>query len=103
MKTTEQKVLSVLSYIGILFIIPLIASKDSYVRYHVNQGIVYFIVGIIAGIVSGVLAFIPYVGAIISAIISIALFVLFIIGIVNAAKGEEKPLPVIGNLFTIIK
>ncbi len=103
MKTTEQKLLAALSYFELLFLIPLLVSKDSFVRYHVNQGILLFIASIIVGIASSILAFIPYIGGIIGSILGIALFVLFLIGLINAINGEEKPLPIIGSLFTIIK
>lgn len=39
-----NKVFGILAYIGILFLVPLFAAKDSqYARFHTNQGLVLFI------------------------------------------------------------
>lgn len=107
---SNDKVFSALGYVGILFLIPLLAGKTDYTRFHANQGLVLFIadviLGIAAGIVGAILGFIPILGAIVGGIIggavSIFSLILMIIGIVNAAQGEMKPLPIIGGI-TIIK
>lgn len=93
------KGLAWLSYIGILFLVPMLVNKDSqYTKFHVNQGIVLFIFEIVAGIASGILSFIPFIGWMISGLLSLALLVLAILGIVNSLQGNAKPLPVIGNI-----
>lgn len=95
----NAKLFSILAYFGILWIVGLLAAKDDlFVKYHVNQGLILFILGVAGGIV-GV---IPLIGGIISAIVSVVCFVFMILGIVNAVKGEMKPLPFIGN-FELIK
>lgn len=107
---SNDKVFSALGYVGILFLIPLLAGKTDYTRFHANQGLVLFIadviLGIAAGIVGSILGFIPVMGVVISGIVggavSIFALILMIIGIVNAAQGEMKPLPIIGGI-TIIK
>ena len=96
---------SILSYIGILWLIPLLVEKnDKVVRFHVNQGIVLFIFDIIGsiavGILSAIFVFIPvisFLGVVIASLFGILCFVLMIIGIVNAANKSEKPLPIIGK------
>ena len=101
---------SILSYIGILWLIPLLVEKnDKVVRFHVNQGIVLFIFDIIGsiavGILSAIFVFIPvisFLGVVIASLFGILCFVLMIIGIVNAAYKSEKPLPIIGK-FQILK
>jgi len=108
----KNKVFGILAYLGILWLVPLLAAKDSpFARYHTNQGLVLFlgacaawIVMIILGLV---LVFIPILGVTLMLLLHIALLVsilaLAIIGIVNAANGVCKPLPVIGSRFTLIK
>ena len=101
---------SILSYIGILWLIPLLVEKnDKVVRFHVNQGIVLFIFDIIGsiavGILSAIFVFIPvisFLGVVIASLFGILCFVLMIIGIVNAANKSENPLPIIGK-FQILK
>lgn len=90
---------SILSYIGILWLIPLLVEKnDKVVRFHVNQGIVLFIFDIIGsiavGILSAIFVFIPvisFLGVVIASLFGILCFILMIIGIVNAANKSEKP------------
>ncbi len=96
----NNKVMAILCYIGILWLIPLLtdAKNDSFVKFHINQGIILSI----AYVVMMIIGFIPVVGFI-SFIGYIALFVFFIMGIMNAINLQEKPLPLIGNLFTFIK
>ncbi len=95
----KNKILSLFAYLGILFLIPLLAAKDSkYARFHTNQGIVLFIVALIAGVIG----IIPIIGTIISAILGIAILILAIIGILNAVGGKAKELPVIGK-YRILK
>ncbi|MBQ4547233.1 MAG: hypothetical protein IJA17_08775 [Oscillospiraceae bacterium] len=96
----RNKGMAVLSYFGLLILIPVfIARNDPFVRYHINQGLVLFLVDILAGIVGSILSFIlGDIGGFLSGALGIVIFVLFIIGIINAVKGEMKPLPLIGGI-----
>lgn len=103
----KNKVFGVLAYLGILFLVPLLAAKDSqYARFHTNQGIMLFILdvvlGICSGIISAILAFMPIVGwgliPVVNGAVGILILVLTILGIVNACSGEPKKLPIIGNI-----
>lgn len=89
----KNKVMGILAYI--LFLIPMLAAKDSkFAMYHANQGLVLFLVSIVGGIVLG---FIPILGWIIGMFWPLVIIVFVILGIINASKGEMKPLPVIGG------
>ena len=103
--------MAVLAYIGILFLIPLLAAKESpFARFHTNQGIILCITGIIVGVALNILSVLSFaispallvITGILSLIGSIGLFVLMIIGIVHAVKGEAEELPVIGK-YKILK
>lgn len=99
----NNKGMSVLAYIGILFLIPLLACPNSkFARYHTNQGLVLFLLEIAVGVVSGIIGIIPVVGWILSGIISavcgIFTLILMIMGIINAAQGQAKELPLIGKI-----
>lgn len=106
----SNKVMAVLAYIGILFLVPFFAAKNSrFARFHTNQGLVLFIFemiwGVVFGIVNGILYRVPVVGAIIGIVgwvVSVLFLVLMIVGIVNAAQGKAKQLPLIGGI-TILK
>ncbi len=100
----ENKVFAILAYIGILVLVPILAAPNSkFAKYHANQGLILLIVGVILSIVGALLNLIPVVGWVFMLVMEVIWLVLMILGIVNAAKGEEKPLPIIGNLFTLLK
>lgn len=95
----NSKGLACISYIGFLFIIPMLINKDSaFTKFHVNQGIVFFIFAVICSVISGIVGWIPVFGWIVSSAIGIALLVMMILGITGAAGGEAKRLPIIGNV-----
>ncbi len=83
-------------FLGIIgFLIALLAKKDDkYVMYYAKQSLVLFIAYVIAGFIFAI----PIIGRfILGPILMLVLFVLWIIGIVNAFSGEMKPLPIIGK------
>ena len=102
---SNNKAFAVLSYFGLLVLIPIFAAKNSkFAQYHANQGLVLLIVDLI---VSAVFRFLDIIlgisvlGAIfgvLNGLIGIFMFVLFIIGLVNAIKGRAKELPIIGKI-----
>lgn len=103
---SDNKGLSVLAYIGILVLIPIFAAKNSkFARFHSNQGLVLLIadvaVSIVSGILTKILGGIIVIGTIVSLVCSLAglaLLALAILGIVNAAQGKAKELPLIGSI-----
>lgn len=99
----QNKVLAFFSYLGILFIIPLIAAPNSkYAKFHANQGLVLFIVEIAVSIVSGIISGIIWaIGSLIGSLAGLIVFVLAIIGIINAVTGKAKELPIIGGIRII--
>ena len=101
----QNKVISLFSYLGILLLIPWIARpKSKFARFHVSQGITLFITELVVrfvnSILQGILGNSALSGPIslIFNIVSILLFVLMIIGIVNAVSGKAKALPIIGKI-----
>ncbi len=99
----KNKVFAVLAYIGILFLVPLLAAKESpFARYHTNQGILLFLTAVGLGIGGTILSFIPFLGCIISLGAWICILVLMVMGVINAISGKYKPLPLIGK-YTILK
>ena len=102
-----KKGMAILAYFGILFLIPLFAAKkDPFARYHTNQGLVLFIFMVIFNVLSNVLTSIlieisPMLVLIVSGvfgILTLLLCIFALIGIIRAAKGQMKPLPIIGGI-----
>jgi uncharacterized membrane protein len=102
----RNKVFAILAYVWILFLVPLLAAKDSpFARYHANQGLTLFLAWIFLEVARTILFYIPGVGWILALslfVVNIGLLVLMIIGIMNAAQGKMEPLPVIGQ-YTLLK
>lgn len=99
----KNKVMAILAYLSWLVLIPLFAAKESkFARYHVNQGLVLAITEIVWWIVSGILTAIIPILSLVLGIVNIVFVIMLIIGIINAANGKAKELPVIGK-FRIIK
>jgi len=99
-KIDDNKVIAILSYIGVLCLIPLLMKKDDkFVFFHAKQGLVLFIVEIITYFV----LMIPILGWIIAPIASLIWLALSIIGIVNVLGGEMKRLPILGKYAGKIK
>lgn len=80
----------------VIFFLPLLtdSKNDPFVKFHVKQGLVL----LVAWVVNMVVGMIPILGWILFPLVGILLFVLFIIGILNALGGKEKELPLIGKL-----
>ena len=102
-----KKGMAILSYFGILVLIPIFAAKnDPFARYHANQGLVLFILLTVCSVLSNVLTNIlydisPVLVLVVSGLFGLLTFVFCIfalIGIIRAAKGQMKPLPIIGGI-----
>ena len=101
------KLMGILSYIGILCLIPYFAEKNNkFVVYHAKQGLNLFILEVIASFavraLSVVLLFLFFIGGLIAFAVSLLSFALSIIGIINVCNGKARELPII-NKFKIIK
>lgn len=95
-KSSSNKGCAILSYllIGIIwYFVDNKMKKDSFVKFHVKQGLGLLILDIIVCIIAGI----PILGWIIAPILNIIVLVLLIVGIINAANNKEKELPIIGK------
>ena len=97
-----NKVMAILAYLGLLVFIPLFAAKESpFARFHTNQGLILCIAGVLIWLASTVLSFVSLFFSFIN-LLNFVILIFAIIGIVNAANGQMKELPLIGK-FRIIK
>ena len=99
----DSKLLAFLAYLlSILgfIIVLLLARKERFAMYHASQSLMLFISSVVVHVGS---MFIPFLGGLIRWILGIVLFVLWIIGMINALTGKQKPLPIIGRWGERIK
>ena len=96
---SENKLISILCYFGVLVLIPLLVNKDSaFVRFHSNQGLVLLIFNILVSVLAGI----PFVGLIVGIVGGVAGFIFWVMGLVNVLNGRAKTLPLIGGI-TLLK
>jgi uncharacterized membrane protein len=83
-----NKSVAVLSYVWILFLIPLLGKKDSqFSQFHAKQGLVLFIIEIIASL----FFWFPVFGQ----LLMLALLVVSVMGIIKVWNGEWWKIPYI--------
>ena len=95
----EGKTTAIIAYITVIgLIIAIILNNDkknAFAAFHIRQAL-----GVgLASLVIGVLNIIPYIGWLAFAVGSILLFVMWIVGLINALSGKMKPVPVFGKQF----
>ncbi|MBT4604981.1 hypothetical protein HOC01_05040 [archaeon] len=94
---TNAKVIAVVSYITLVgWIIALILNlqkKQALASFHIRQSLMLILASVVAGILGTVLFFIPFIAP----ILYIVVFVLWVIGLINAIKGEQKQIPLVGS------
>jgi uncharacterized membrane protein len=89
-KKDQAKLVAILSYITIIgWVIALVINsnnRSSLGSFHLRQALILIIAGV-------VLSWIPVLGW----IVGIIIFVFWIMGLIYAIQGKEKPIPLIGE------
>ena len=111
----NNKAFAILAYFWLLVLVPIFAAKESkFARFHANQGLVlcivetawwlinFIITAILIHTLSWSTLWLLSLWGVIYWLVSVGIFVFAIIGIVNAAQGSVKPLPIFGK-FKILK
>lgn len=95
-KFNDNKIFGALSYLWILFLIPLIFKHDNeFVQFHAKQGMVLFVCWLVGWLFFGL----PLVGA----LLFITIIILSAIGIISALQGRYWEMPVLGRYARKIK
>ncbi len=82
----------VLSIVGFLLVLSM-RKHDRYAMFHAKQSLILFFGFVIAWLVDAV---VPFVGWLVGGVLTVLLVILWVIGIVNALRGKQVPLPVVG-------
>jgi uncharacterized membrane protein len=105
MSEAQNKGLAVLCYLGILIIVPILteARKHPFVKFHLKQGLALLTTWIAVGILASTFGFALAASGFlffgfIFPLVYLVLFIIEITGIINAATGQMKELPIIGSL-----
>lgn len=107
----HNKAMALLSYLGILVFIPILARRNSpYTRFHANQGLTLFFCEVLINAVIAALRFLRRfsifwgLGSLIAVfrILSLVCVVFAILGIIYVCNGTARKLPFIGK-FRFLK
>lgn len=101
--TDDGKTIAIISYITLIgWIIAYVMygnNKTPLAAYHLRQTLALFIISLGLWAVEMILVLIPVIGVIVGILmifVYLALFVFWIIGLIAAVNGQEKPMPVFG-------
>jgi uncharacterized membrane protein len=101
----DSKTASIVSYITIVgWLVAFFTTKDTparddFSKFHLKQGFGLGIAGVASSVLSIILANISYSLVFIGSLLGIGIFILWILGCINAANGKKEPVPLIGNMF----
>lgn len=106
----EGSVFAILSYVFNFislpfFLVPLLMRNNAFSLYHAKQCLMFWIVSIVSAVIAMVTAFILVITVVLAClapvlylVLIVFLLVINVIGLINACKGQCRPLPVIGTL-----
>jgi uncharacterized membrane protein len=101
----DQKTISWVSYITLIgWIIALVTyngspDKSSLARFHIRQSLGIFLTGFAFYIVVWMMIWVVPFLFFLLPVIWICILILWIIGLIAAVNGEEKPVPLVGDLY----
>lgn len=96
---TQDKTTGIIAYLTIIGLIVALVmnkeTKDKFASYHIRQSL-----GLcITGFALAVIGIIPLIGWLISILGTLFIVILWILGLINALNGFEKPVPVLGTKY----
>jgi uncharacterized membrane protein len=96
---TEEKTVAILCYVTILGFIAAIfvhqSRKTELGAFHLRQ-----VLGLVlTGVVGGVCAVVPILGWIVWFLVVVGLFVLWLLGLLSALRGDMRPVPILGEHY----
>lgn len=104
--TSEDRTVAILTYITIIgFIIAIVlhsSKKTALGSFHLRQGLGLLVAGAVLWVAGMVIAFIPLINVLMVLlwpVIGIGLFVLWLMGLIAAINGQQKPMPILGEHF----
>ncbi len=105
---SDHKLFAILGYIlPFLFFLPLLNEKskhNEFARFHANQQLILLIIGMIVYFFINTFLFMTfgYAGYMFSSLLNLAIFVLVVLGVINASQEKMVELPLVGG-FKLLK
>lgn len=102
----EDTTVAILAYITIIgFVIAIVmhsSKKTAIGAYHLRQALGLFITALVAWVPCMILSMIPGINVLMLLVwplLGLGLFVLWIMGLIAAVNGQQKPMPVVGEHY----
>src|SRR5690554_3324825 len=98
-KEVPDKTIAIVSYLTVIGLIVAFVlnneKKDHFSAYHIRQSLGLVLTSIALSLIN----VIPILGWIISLIGAFVLLYMWIVGLLNAINGKEKPVPILGEKY----
>lgn len=95
----EGKATAIIAYITVIgLVIALVMNgdkKNPFAAYHIRQSLGLMLTSFAVSVVS----MIPFVGWLVGIVAAFVLLYMWIMGVMSAANGQEKPLPILGDYY----
>ncbi len=92
-KAGDEKLLGILSYLGILVLVPLLMrSESAFVKAHMKQGLMLLLVSVVNSFLASLVITLPLV-----LLVALAVLICSIVGIVKVIQGQTWEVPVVGK------
>ncbi|SRR5690554_5090061 len=95
----EGKTIAIIAYITIFGLIAAFImntdKKNTFAAFHIRQSLGLGLTGLVLSFVN----VIPILGWIVGILGSLLLIILWVIGLISALNGQEKPVPVLGEKY----
>ncbi len=96
-KSSRSRIMALLSYLGILVFVPLVANRnDEYVNFHARQGLIIWALGIFTIFI----LYIPGIGKLIFSFMAMMVAIYSLLGIISVLLYKAWKLPVVYMLST---
>jgi uncharacterized membrane protein len=101
--TTDDKTTAIVSYLTLIgFIVAVVIHGTKKTRlgsFHLRQSLGLMLSSIAVAFAATIFAFVPFVGWLAALAAWFGIFALWIVGLLAAINGEQKPVPVLGVHF----
>ena len=101
--TTDDKTTAIVSYLTLIgFVVAVImhgSKKSKLGSFHLRQSLGLMLTSIAVAFGATILAFVPFLGWMIGLAAWFALLAFWVMGLLSAINGEQKPVPVVGQHF----
>ena len=98
-RDTQDKTIAIVAYLTVIgLVVALVLNnekKDLFAKYHIRQSLGLVLTSIALSLIN----VIPILGWIVSMVGAFVLLYMWVMGLLNAINGREKPVPILGENY----